>query len=405
MACWIDFNRDGVFGSSERAVATAGASGSQQSVSLTFSGFGAPVAGTSYLRCRLATVSGEVTNPTGSAATGEVEDYQVVISGVDYGDAPDPAAGTGVGNYNTRGADSGPYHVIVSGLNLGNVAPDADPATLQNVGATDDNATNINDEDGISTLPVVNTGTTSVAMTVRATNSTATAATLVCWIDFNRDGDFTDTGEPSASVAVPASSGGVNYTVNFTGFATPAVGATYIRCRIAFVAGEVANPTGAAASGEVEDYQIDQALAATLASFNAAAQSDHVLVTWETVSELSNAGFNLYRTQSANGELSLLGYLPSPTPGSSVGAAYSYQDFDVATGQTYWYWLEAVDLSGATTMYEPVVVTFQVPTAVTVSELTTTSSATAVSLGWLAAAVLLVAGLAAGLTWQRRSVR
>ena len=164
----------------------------------------------------------------------------------------------------------------------------------------------------------------------------------------------------------------MNYTVNFTGFATPAVGATYIRCRLAFVAGEVANPTGAAASGEVEDYRIDQALAATLASFNAAAQSDHVLVTWETVSELNNAGFNLYRSLSANGELSLLGYLPSPTPGSSVGAAYSYQDFDVATGQTYWYWLEAVDLSGATTMYEPVVVTFQIPTAVTVSELTTT---------------------------------
>ncbi len=88
-----------------------------------------------------------------------------------------------------------------------------------------------------------------------------------------------------------------------------------------------------------------------------------------------------------------------------MGAAYSYQDFDVATGQTYWYWLEAVDLSGATTMYEPVVVTFQIPTAVTVSSLTTTSSATTVSLGWLAAAVLLVAGLAAGLTWRRRSVR
>ena len=80
--------------------------------------------------------------------------------------------------------------MIVSGLNLGNVAPDADPATLQNVGATDDNATNINDEEGISTLPVVNTGTTSVAMTVRATNSTATAATLVCWIDFDRNGVF-----------------------------------------------------------------------------------------------------------------------------------------------------------------------------------------------------------------------
>ena len=54
VACWIDFNRDGVFGASERASAAVPVSGVQQTIPLTFSGFGAPVAGTSYLRCRLA---------------------------------------------------------------------------------------------------------------------------------------------------------------------------------------------------------------------------------------------------------------------------------------------------------------------------------------------------------------
>ena len=33
----------------------------------------------------------------------------------------------------------------------------------------------------------------------------------------------------------------------------------------------------------------------------AIAQPDHVLVTWETVSELNNAGFNLYRDTSPAG--------------------------------------------------------------------------------------------------------
>ena len=43
------------------------------------------------------------------------------------------------------------------------------------------------------------------------------------------------------------------------------------------------------------------ALAVTLANFTAVAQPDHVLVTWETVSELNNAGFNLYRDTSPAG--------------------------------------------------------------------------------------------------------
>ena len=37
----------------------------------------------------------------------------------DFGDAPDLAAGTGTGNYNTLAADSGPSHTVVAGLRLG----------------------------------------------------------------------------------------------------------------------------------------------------------------------------------------------------------------------------------------------------------------------------------------------
>ena len=51
------------------------------------------------------------------------------------------------------------------------------------------------------------------------------------------------------------------------------------------------------------------------------------------------------------------------------GATYNYRDTAMTPGETYWYWLEAVNLNGAATMFEPVSVTFQTPTAVALSVL------------------------------------
>ena len=42
-------------------------------------------------------------------------------------------------------------------------------------------------------------------------------------------------------------------------------------------------------------------LAVTLASFEAQGQTNSILLTWETVSEIDNAGFNLYRSDSSAG--------------------------------------------------------------------------------------------------------
>ena len=113
----------------------------------------------------------------------------------------------------------------------------------------------MDDEDSIATLPTITTGSTTVAMQVAATNSTATAAALVCYIDFNRDGDFGDVGEQSGTVAAPANSGTANYAVSFSGFGAPVAGDSYIRCRIAFAAADVSAPVGPAQSGEVEDFR------------------------------------------------------------------------------------------------------------------------------------------------------
>ncbi len=93
----------------------------------------------------------------------------------------------------------------------------------------------------------------------------------------------------------------------------------------------------------------NNSLVVTLAGFDATAAADHVQVTWETVSELQNAGFNLYRTTTANPPTAanLLTFVPSQGPGSTQGFAYSHQDYAVTAGETAWYWLEDVDLSGS----------------------------------------------------------
>ncbi|HSN77113.1 MAG TPA: SdrD B-like domain-containing protein [Anaerolineae bacterium] len=257
LACWIDFNRNGLFEIAERATATVPDGIGTQTVAMTFSGFGTPVAGDSYLRCRIASNATEAGSPTGPANSGEVEDYKITIAAqqLDFGDAPDGSNGVNQGNYNTTLADNGPRHVIVDGIRLGVSAPDGDDGTLQNEDADADDTTGIPDEDGVTAFPVIETTTQEVPLTVLANNDTNANAFLVCWIDFNRDGDFLDGGEKSSQATVPA--GGADaYEVYFTGFAAPVEGGSYLRCRIASSQGDVQSPTGLAQSGEVEDYPV-----------------------------------------------------------------------------------------------------------------------------------------------------
>ena len=130
-----------------------------------------------------------------------------------------------------------------------------------------------------------------------------------------------------------------------------------------------ANRSGrAGASLTIAFKVVNQPLAVTLASFDAVAEGSHVQVAWQTVSEINNTGFNLYRSISATGPGDLLAFVPTQNPGSTQGASYSYQDSAVTPGETYWYWLEDVSTSGATTRHGPVSATVQTPTAVAVTQ-------------------------------------
>ena len=97
-------------------------------------------------------------------------------------------------------------------------------------------------------------------------------------------------------------------------------------------------------------------MAITLAAFEAQQQGRDVRVTWETATEVDNLGFNVYRSAGQRGTQIKLNanLIPSQSPGASTGATYEFVDETVASGVTYYYWLEDVDSYGASTMHGPV---------------------------------------------------
>ncbi|MBP9073314.1 MAG: Ig-like domain-containing protein [Caldilineaceae bacterium] len=190
--------------------------------------------------------------PAPSASSAQVCVDAVVELQYDYGDAPDTGAGMGTGNYRTTGADGGPRHVIVPALFLGTQSPDGDSGVLQGPDANGDETNGVNDEDGISLLPIMTTASGGVNMLVTAFNATGAPATVACWVDFNRNGDFGDAGE-RASAVINSSAASQSVNLTFNGFPVPKPGVSYLRCRIASNGAEVAQAVGNASSGEVED--------------------------------------------------------------------------------------------------------------------------------------------------------
>jgi hypothetical protein len=70
---------------------------------------------------------------------------------------------------------------------------------------------------------------------------------------------------------------------------------------------------------------------------------------------VNNAGFNIYRAESADGTYqkindSLIQAQGSPTQ----GAVYDYVDKDVKNKKTYYYKLEDVEVNGTSTLHGPV---------------------------------------------------
>ncbi len=95
--------------------------------------------------------------------------------------------------------------------------------------------------------------------------------------------------------------------------------------------------------------------AVTLVSFTATPQDNAILVTWETASELDNVGFNLYRSEKADGPYTRLNttLIPPQNPGSMLGGLYEWRDRYVMPAVIYYYKLEDVDVHGVRTVWGP----------------------------------------------------
>ncbi|MCO6043652.1 cadherin domain-containing protein [Aeoliella sp. ICT_H6.2] len=177
---------------------------------------------------------------------------------VDFGDAPDTALGTGVGNYNTLSTDNGPQHTIVVGLQMG-ASVDGDGGALQNAAANADdvNAALPDDEDGLvnPTADLVLTEGTQPTIDVWVTNTSGSTATLYGWIDYNTDGVFDNVTERTSVNVANGTTDGVS-TLLFPTVPDGIAGTTYARFRLSTDTA-AASPTGAAADGEVEDYRVN----------------------------------------------------------------------------------------------------------------------------------------------------
>ena len=164
---------------------------------------------------------------------------------VDFGDAPD--------TYGTALAVDGARHSAVAGLSLGLIT-DAEADGVPTVLADGDDLVGPagNDEDSVAN-PIEMTNGAATVVSVIATNSTATDARLVGWLDLDGNGVFDPATEESAVVTVPAGAGSASYDVTFPTSATvPA--STFARFRLYGNPASTISPTGGGAIGEVEDY-------------------------------------------------------------------------------------------------------------------------------------------------------
>lgn len=93
----------------------------------------------------------------------------------------------------------------------------------------------------------------------------------------------------------------------------------------------------------------------TLVSFNVSLENNFVRLDWETASELDNAGFYMLRNTTGGDdpetyEVIIVTDVDTnesdtyiPPRGDLIGANYAYYDEDLTPGQTYYYYLRAVD--------------------------------------------------------------
>lgn len=92
----------------------------------------------------------------------------------------------------------------------------------------------------------------------------------------------------------------------------------------------------------------DQITPVVLRNLGAVGVEDGILISWETVTETNNLGFNILRAESVDGEQTQVNpelIMSALAPGDMFGASYEYlDDTALEEGVLYYYWLVDVPL-------------------------------------------------------------
>ena len=240
------------------------------------------VSGGPHSRWRFTTYKPAAPAFTGKETDGEVEDYEVRLQVLDFGDAPDAP-------YPTWLASNGARHLMPSSYYLGLIPPDLEPDGQPNPSASGDDGIGMDDEDGVTFSGSLIRGSNATFKIVASTNGWLNA-----WIDFNQNGYWGDVGEQIA-VNVGLSAGTNTLVVSVPALA--AWGGTFGRFR--FSSGTGLLPMGLAFDGEVEDYAFtiyQPKPTITLAITNITCNASNTVATikWNGESPL------VYETQYAN---------------------------------------------------------------------------------------------------------
>lgn len=179
------------------------------------------------------------------AGTSSTDGATLTLNAIDYGDAPD--------TYLTTKAVNGAAHILNGGtLFLG---PLVDQETDGNptADATGDDTTGVNDNDGVILDPNLQSDpSVDVPGTVHVIASAAGRVDL--WLDLNNDGSFDHPSEHlgnGTSFDVVAGTNRIDFVLPA---GTPSGIDTFLRVRISSTGNLL--PSGRAADGEVEDYQV-----------------------------------------------------------------------------------------------------------------------------------------------------
>ena len=272
------------------------------------------------------------------------------VEGYDFGDLPSLYSATLL-------SSGGAQHIVETvSIHLG------DDISTETDGTESDTATGDTNDDGVELVSDQwTTGPDGASVKVTA----SAAGWLTGWVDFNHDGDFSDSGERIINHAVSAGENTISFDVP-ADIPNGLIADYFARFRIYPEEPLLVSSKGKAldaffqpVSGEVEDYLWSATTTrAMITSFTAYSDGEQTTVEWQTSAEVRTIGFHLMRKGATGGSSVQLNdsLLPALIT-TQTGGTYCFIDNTAIPGEKYIYELVEVESGGRRNTYGPFEIT------------------------------------------------